>query len=271
MPDVVDAVGGKRKPIRTLAHLGRVAHHARDALDDVGNVGEVATAMAVVVDLDGAAAAQDVRELEVRHVGPTHGTVHGEEPQARGRNRIELGVRGGHELVGLLRGGIERDRRVHAIVLGEGNLLVATVHGRGARVHEVPHRVMTAALEDVEEADEVALEVGAGVLDGVADTRLSGEVHDDVEALLGEQTLEQGGVGEVAANEFEATVNICLAEHRQASFLDARIIVVVEVVETDDSVVGGIEQPLHEERADEAGSAGDEDIAASATVRIALS
>lgn len=50
----------------------------------------------------------------------------------------------------------------------------------------MPHRVVAAGLEHVEEADEVALEVGSRVLDGVADPRLGGEVHHDVESVLGE-------------------------------------------------------------------------------------
>lgn len=46
--------------------------------------------------------------------------------------------------------------------------------------------VVAAGLEHVEEADEVALKVGARVLDGVAHTRLGGEVHHDVETVLSE-------------------------------------------------------------------------------------
>lgn len=117
--------------------------------------------------------------------------------------------------------------------------------------------MVAAALEDVEEAHEVALEVGPRVLDGVADASLSGEVHDEVEAVLGEQPLEQGGVGEVTADELEAPVAVGLAEHRQARVLDAGVVVAVEVVEADDDVVGGLEQSLHQERPNEAGGAGD--------------
>lgn len=75
------------------------------------------------------------------------------------------------------------------------------------------HRVVAAGLEHIEEADEVALEVGARVLDGVADARLGGEVHHDVEAVLGEQALDEGGVAQVAANEGEAALGIGLGQH----------------------------------------------------------
>lgn len=119
--------------------------------------------------------------------------------------------------------------------------------------------MMAAGLEHVEESDEVALEVGARVLDGVADARLGGEVHHDIEAVLGEQPLDEGGVAQVAAYEGEAAVCVGLGKHAQARVLDAGVVVAVEVVEADDYVIGLLEQLLDEERADKTGGSGDED------------
>ena len=118
--------------------------------------------------------------------------------------------------------------------------------------------MVATGLEHVEEADEVALEVGARVLDGVADTCLGGEVHHDVEAVLGEQALDEGGVAQIAANKGEATVGVGLGQHAQSRVLDAGVVVAVEIVEADDGVIGLFEQFLDEERADEAGGSGDE-------------
>ena len=120
------------------------------------------------------------------------------------------------------------------------------------------HGVVAAGLEHVEEADQVALEVCARVLDGVADARLGGEVHHDVEAVLSEQALDEGGVAQVAAYEGKAAVCVGLSKHAQARVLDAGVVVAVEVVETDDDVIGLLEQLLDEEGTDEAGRSGDE-------------
>lgn len=117
---------------------------------------------------------------------------------------------------------------------------------------------MAAGLEHVEETHEIALEVGARVLDGVAYARLGGEVHNDVEAVLSEQALHERGVAQVAAHECEAAVRVGLGQHAQARVLDAGVVVAVEVVEADDGVIGLLEQLLDEERADEAGRSGDE-------------
>ena len=105
--DVVDAVRGEGQPVLAHLHLGGGVHNALDALDDVVDVGEVAAAVAHVEDLDGLPAAQLLREAEVGHVGPAHGAVNREEAQAGGRDGVELGVGGGHELVGLFGGGVQ--------------------------------------------------------------------------------------------------------------------------------------------------------------------
>lgn len=127
--DVVDAVRGEGQPVLAHLHLGRGVHYAPHALYDVVDVGEVAAAVAHVEDLDGVAAAQLLGEPEIGHIGPAHGAVHGEEAQAGGRDGVELGVSHGHELVGLLGGGVEGYRRVDAVFLGERNFLVAAVNG----------------------------------------------------------------------------------------------------------------------------------------------
>ena len=118
--------------------------------------------------------------------------------------------------------------------------------------------MVAAGLKDVEEADEVALEVGARVLDGVAHARLCGEVHHDVEAVLREQALDEGGIAQVAAHEGEAAVGVGLGQHAQARVLDAGVVIAVKVVEADDCVIGLLEQLLDEEGTDEAGRSGDE-------------
>lgn len=55
--DVVDAVRGERQPVLAHLHLGCGVHDAPHALDDVVDVGEVASTVAHVEDLDGVAAA----------------------------------------------------------------------------------------------------------------------------------------------------------------------------------------------------------------------
>ena len=129
--DVVDGVGWDGESIFAFFAFGGALHHTDDAFDNVVDIGEVAAAVAVVVDLDGFALQEFVGETEIGHVGAACGAVDGEEAEACGGDVVELGVAVGHELVGLLRGGVEGDGVVDAVVGGEGDFFVAAVDGGG--------------------------------------------------------------------------------------------------------------------------------------------
>ena len=129
--DVVDGVGWDGESIFAFFAFGGALHHTDNAFDNVVDIGEVAAAVAVVVDLDGFALQEFVGETEVGHVGAACGAVDGEEAEAGGGDVVELGVAVGHELVGLLRGGVEGDGIVDAVVSGEGDFFVAAVDGGG--------------------------------------------------------------------------------------------------------------------------------------------
>ena len=55
---------------------------------------------------------------------------------------------------------------------------------------------MAAGFEDIVEANDVALDIDIGVIDAIAHTGLGGEVHHDVEAVLGEQLIYQCLIGD---------------------------------------------------------------------------
>ena len=154
---------------------------ADHALDDVVDIGEVAAVAAVVEDLDRAALEDGVGEFHRRHVGPAPGAVDREEAQAGAGQAVEMGVGMRHQLVGALGGGVELERMVDALALLEGHGGVGAVDARGRGVGEMRRLRPAAGLEDVGEAHEVALDVGARVLDGMAHAGLGGEVDHPVE------------------------------------------------------------------------------------------
>ena len=199
--DVVDHVGRDGEAVFTILLLWGVLHDANNALHDVIDIGEVAHAVAVVEDLDGLTLAELVGEAKIGHVGTASGTIDGEETEAGGGDVVELGIGVGHELVGLLGGGIEGDGIVYLVVGGIGDLLVGAIDGGAGGIDEMLDLMMAASLEDVVEADEVGLDVGIGVGDGVADTSLCGEVDDNGDGVLGEEAVDGGLVGDVALDE----------------------------------------------------------------------
>ena len=106
---------------------------------------------------------------------------------------------------------------------------------------------MATRLEDVVEADEVGVDVRLRVVDRVAHPRLRGEVHDDVEVVLREEALDEGGVAEVTPSESEAPFLIRLPEHPEPVLLDAGVVVAVHVVEPGDLPATALYEPPAQE------------------------
>jgi len=102
-------------------------------------------------------------------------------------------------LAGFFGGGIETSGLVSAIWFGERDLLVEPVNGTGGGPNDGGLRVgRFAGLEKRDEAGDVAVDVGLGILHGVADAGLGGEVHDVGEGDDVEELGEELGVVDVA-------------------------------------------------------------------------
>src|SRR5690606_37823605 len=131
----------------------------------------------------------------------------------------------------------------------ERHLRVRPVHGARRREHEVLDAVVAAALEHRKGAGDVAVGIRERRLDAVAHAGLRREVHDPVEALLREQIRNAVAVADVELHELEVAVRL---EQREPGVLQRDIVVLVQVVETDD-LVAALEEPACRMEADKAG------------------
>lgn len=129
--DVIYLVRGDGQSVLAVLLLGGVLHDAHHSLHDVIDIGEVALAVAIVENLDGLAFHQLVGEAEVRHIGTAGGAIDGEEAEAGRGDVVELAIGMGHQLVALLRGGVEAHGVVYLVVCRIRHLLVAAIDGRG--------------------------------------------------------------------------------------------------------------------------------------------
>ncbi len=202
--DVVDGIRRDGKSVLAVLLFRGFAHDPDDAFHDVVDIGEIPSAVTVVVDLDGLAFQQFVREAEIGHVRTPGRSIDGEEAEARGRDIVKLGIAMSEELVALLGRRIQAHRIIHPIVRAERDFLVTTVDAAGAGVDEVldslvsgiPGRAgndvirVPAGLQNVVEPDHVALDIRIRVLDAITDTRLSRKVHDDVEVVFLEEAID---------------------------------------------------------------------------------
>ena len=124
------------------------------------------------------------------------------------------------------------------------------------------HRPVAAGFEDIVEADEVRLDIGIGVGDGVADACLCSQIDDDLGTILVEDAVDHLLVGDVTLDELIVALGFLgfARNDRQTEVLEGDVVVVVHIVDADD---GGIlyifEESLHEVAADEPGCTCHED------------
>jgi hypothetical protein len=116
---------------------------------------------------------------------------------------------------------------VDVLMHAERHLRVGAIDGARRGEHEVLDAVVPAALENVQRADDVGIDVGVRVIDAVADAGLGGEVDDALRAHLGEQPLHAGSVGEVQFGKGEAGLTDELGEPVLFQF---NVVVGIEIV-----------------------------------------
>ena len=166
-----------------------------------------------------------------------------------------MAVAVGHQLVGFLGGRIQADRVVHRVADGERHLGIGAIDAGRAGIDQMADLLVAARLEDVEEADQVAVRVGMRVLQRVADAGLCCEVQHALRAQLGEQPARGIGIRDVGLDEAEALVR---RELRQAGVLQARVVIIVQVVDADHRMAFG-QEPAGAMHANEAGRTGHDD------------
>ena len=117
------------------------------------------------------------------------------------------------------------------------------------------HTMMAASLQDVHETHQIRIHVGVGILNGIPHPGLRGQVDDSLGLFLCEESLHAGAVGQVELVETETRTP---AEFGQPGLLQADVVVVVEVVESD-HLIPPPQQQLGGVETNESGRAGDED------------
>lgn len=93
------------------------------------------------------------------------------------------------------------------------------------------YRIMAASFQNVIEANHVALDVSIRVGDGVTHTSLSTQIDHNIRVMLLKNAVDKCFVRKVS---LDKCIVLELLKLRKTSFLDADIIVIVHVIQTDD-------------------------------------
>lgn len=259
--DVIDPVrGGADRRIGGLGIPigggdGGLVEEADQALHDVVDIGEVPDELSLAKDRDGLLLHDQVGELEEGHVGPAPGSIDREESEPGYRKTVDVGIAVSHHLVGLLRGGVERDRMLRRMVLGEWLKGVCPVDRARGGVDQMAGLGPKRSLEDVPEAHQVRVDIGERILQGIPDPDLGGEVIDDGKRLVLEEPQKAGPVHDIHPVEGKALPGEKAGE---AGLLEGDLVVVVQVVDPHHRMAHG-QKPVGECGSDEAGGAGNQD------------
>lgn len=163
-----------------------------------------------------------------------------------------------HQFITLFRGSIERYRVVHLVLRGVRNLLVAAIDRGGRGIEQMLYLVVAACLQDIVESYKVALDISIRIGDAVADSCLSGKVHDNGNLVFREDFLYcifvcNGGMDKCP----DAMQSLYFL---QTLILDVDIVVVGNGIDADNlDIPYFVEKTLDEVATDKAGSARHED------------
>ena len=111
----------------------------------------------------------------------------------------------GHPFICFLRGRIETDGGIYLVILAEGHFAGHSIDRTGGGINKILHALMTAALEDVEEAHKVAVEISIGIGNAVTDTSLGSKIDHLVKMFVGKKTVQSFTVGEIHPHKAEVT------------------------------------------------------------------
>ena len=162
-----------------------------------------------------------------------------------------------HALGRLLGRGVERQLGVALLALVEGHVFIRTIDRAGRGHQQVAHAQFARAFHHVECADDIGVDIGAGVFKAVAHPGLRGEVDDHIRAFGHGQRVKPV---EVFQHPLVGGKTGVLQQHLVPPLFDPHIVVVGHAVVADDSEAF-LEQQFREVKADEAGRAGDENLA----------
>ena len=174
-----------------------------------------------------------LREPEQCHIRASPGAVHSKEAQTGGRDTVKMTVGMRHQFAGFLGGCIEAHRVVDVMVHAEGHVGVGAIDAGATGIDQVLYIGVAAALEDIDETYQVAVDVGMGVFEGVAHASLCGRVEHAIEVVFFEECLHCFAVSHVHFYEGEFVVTF---NEFQAIEFELDFIVIVEVVDADDFI-----------------------------------
>jgi hypothetical protein len=116
------------------------------------------------------------------------------------------------------------------------------------------YRIVPAAFQYVRKAGEVAVDVGVGILQGIAHTGLGGKIHYNFRLFLIKKFRNSPSICKIGQGESEREVSF---QNGQTVLFELDVIVVVKIINPD-NLMSIPQKPLRKMKADESGCASDQ-------------
>jgi hypothetical protein len=136
---------------------------------------------------------------------------------------------------------------VGAVVLAKRHVGVAAVDRARGGQHQVSHRMQTDRFEKVEGSGKIGVQIGARIVEAVANPRLRGQVDHHVDGRLGQQSLQGSHVLQVKP---VFAITGIPGQDRCAIMLQDEVVIGRERIDAD-HLVTAVEQTVRHVEADE--------------------
>mmetsp|Transcript_24505 Transcript_24505/g.49492 ORF Transcript_24505/g.49492 Transcript_24505/m.49492 type:complete len:365 (+) Transcript_24505:412-1506(+) len=237
----------------------RTVDRPHDSIDNIIDVRIIARRRSIPKLLKLQSPTNPIDELEWRHVRSTSRSIHGEEPQSRHIQLIQMMVRIRQKLARLLARGIGTHGVVYTLFLGEEGALAPSIHAARTGKDKVLDAEPVTQFHEMGRSPNIGMNVHEGILNRGTNSGPRGHVANPLRAFLLEQLEHELFVTNVSAVDGETLfVGTEGAQEAEVVFLDADVVVVVHFVDNDDVVSAG-EEVGRDGGANEARSSGDED------------
>src|SRR5690606_3763203 len=120
---------------------------------------------------------------------------------------------------------------IGVVLLGIRRAVVGAVYRTGRGKDQVLYRTTAAGFQEIQKTRQVAVQIGAGIVQRIAHTGLGRQADDRFRTVRGEKLLESVLVFQVVTVQREVASRFTHPPHPR--FFELRVVVVIEVIQPD--------------------------------------
>ena len=122
----------------------------------------------VVEHLQRSAVHDGVGKQHGRHVGTPPRAIYRKKPQTRGGQIVNFAEHVRHQLIGLFRRRIKRNRMVNRLVGGKRHVAVHAIHTARTGIHQMFHIMDSALFKNIRKTNNIAFDISCRIFNRIA-------------------------------------------------------------------------------------------------------